>query len=177
MARLLPEARDWTGVLYRSTSPAYAASRDLVSGAGALRHGGRWSSPGGCAAVYGSLTPEIAMAEALEHYRYYGLDPWQMGRRVFCPLRVKASAVLDLTEGGLRRRLRVSLHRMRVEDWRSSMAAGRQALTQAIGDAAFEAGLEGLVVPSKPVAGGANLVLFPTNLRSPGRILELKPRR
>lgn len=176
MARLLPEARPWSGVIYRSTSPRFATSKDLVTGAGALLHGGRWNPPEALAAVYGSLTPDTAMAEALEQYRYYGLEPWRMGRRLFCPLRIEASSILDLTEGTHRQRLRVSKDRMRAEDWRTSVASGTEALTQAIGRAAFTAGLEGLLVPSRPATAGVNLVVYPANLRDPSRIQELDPK-
>lgn len=176
MARLLGEARPWSGVVYRSTSPRYATSQNLVTGGGALRHGGRWNPPGAFAAVYGSLTPETAMAEALEHYRYYGLEPWRMGRRVFCPLQVDASSVLDLTEGRLRQRIRVSIGRMRAEDWRMCMSSGKEALAQAIGRAAFTVGLEGLLVPSKPVTDGVNLVVYPSNLRGQSHVQELETR-
>jgi hypothetical protein len=41
----------------------------------------------------------------------------------------------------------------------------REALTQAVGRIAFEAGLEGLLVPSAQVRKSKNLVVFPENLR------------
>jgi RES domain-containing protein len=48
--------------------------------------------------------------------------------------------------------------------WRESIDKGREALTQAIGRAAVEEGLEGLLVPSVQVRKGVNLVVFPESL-------------
>jgi len=49
-------------------------------------------------------------------------------------------------------------------DWREERANGREALTQAIGRATYEAGYEGLLVPSAAIPNGVNLVVFPENL-------------
>src|ERR1700738_3285353 len=50
--------------------------------------------------------------------------------------------------------------------WRENMDAGREALTHAIGRIVFEAGLEGVVVPSAQARKGQNLVVFPSNLQT-----------
>jgi len=173
MGRLLREARPWEGRVFRSVSARHAKSADLVSGAGSRRFGGRWNPPG-YATVYGCLTPEVAMAETLAHYHYYGIRPWQMGRRMFCVLEVRLAVVLDLTRGDLRRRLRVSRRRMRETDWRRSLAQGEEALTQALGRAAYAAGFEGLLVPSAPAKGGTNLVAFPSNLGPGSQVAEMQ---
>lgn len=174
--RIRAEAAPWRGAAFRSTTPSYARSADLVSGEGARLHGGRWNAPGTFATVYGSATPELAMAEVLHHFRYYGLDPAAMGRRIFCVLELRLAAVFDLTEGALRRRLRVSEERMRSADWRRANERGYEAITQAVGRAAFESGVEGLVVPAAPVDGESNLVVFPGNL-APGSVLRETERR
>lgn len=171
--RVCAEGVAWQGEIFRSTTPAYARADDLVSGLGAQRHGGRWNPPGTFATVYGAFTPEGAMAEVLAHFDYFGIAPSRMGRRIFCVLEARLDAVLDLTEGAFRQRLRVSEARMRTTDWRRAVDAGEESITQAIGRAAFGSGLEGLVVPSAPAAGARNLVLFPDNLR-PKSILREK---
>src|SRR5262249_11972546 len=63
----------WKGVIYRATSPQYANSKDLVSGMGAKKFGGRWNPPGEFTAVYGAVDPETAFAESLAQQRHYGL--------------------------------------------------------------------------------------------------------
>jgi len=50
------------------------------------------------------------------------------------------------------------------------MARGEESTTQAIGRAAYAAGVLGLVVPSKPDPKGSNLVIFPERLTSTCRL-------
>lgn len=51
-------------MVFRSVTPRYASSHDLLSGYGARKHGGRWNPPGFFPAIYASLAPETALAEA-----------------------------------------------------------------------------------------------------------------
>jgi RES domain-containing protein len=169
--RCLPSAGPFRGTVFRSVTPRYATSSDLLSGQGARKHGERWNPPASFATVYTSLTPETALAETLAHYRHYRIPESQAMPRVFVAISVSLERVLDLTVGGVRHALGVSLVRMRREAWRRAQSAGREALTQAIGRAAFEAGLEGLVVPSGPDAAGKNLVVFPASLRRQSRLV------
>ena len=150
--------------------PAYAGARDLLSGEGVRRYGGRWNAAGSFAAVYASLTPETAVAEALAHSRHYGIPDADVLPRVLVALDASLAALADLTDGGARRILRVSRRRLCGEPWRRAAEAGREALTQAIGRAAFEAGLEALLVPSAASRAGANLVVFPERLRPGSRL-------
>ena len=64
----------------------------------------------------------------------------------------------------------VSECRMLEIDWRQAMASGSVPVTQRIGQAASETGLEGLLVPSAAERQGVNLVVFPQNLRSSSSI-------
>jgi RES domain-containing protein len=180
LSRIAP--RLWAGVAYRSVSPEYARSRDLLSGEGTRRHGGRWSLPGRFETVSASLSPETAVAEALARFRYYGIPEADAMPRLLVAIDVEVAALVDLTTGPSRRILRVSRRRMRREPWRRAEEHGREALTQAIGRAAFDTGLEGLLVPSAADRVGENLVLFPGRLRLGSRLrarpagLRLPPR-
>ena len=69
--RLQNVARPWCGIVYRSATPRYATTGEVLTGQGSRGTGGRWN-PAGLAAVYASLAPETALAEALAHFRYYG---------------------------------------------------------------------------------------------------------
>ncbi|HEY6146394.1 MAG TPA: RES domain-containing protein, partial [Thermoanaerobaculia bacterium] len=109
-------ARPFSGTAYRSTSPAYAGSKDLVSGEGVRRHGARWNPPG-LAAVYASLLPETAVAEALAQFRRAGIPEFAAMPRVLVALEVSLARVLPLTSGSVRRRLRVSGRRLVNEKW------------------------------------------------------------
>jgi RES domain-containing protein len=42
----LTSPKSWRGVGFRSVVPRYANARDMISGAGAFRGGGRWNTPG-----------------------------------------------------------------------------------------------------------------------------------
>ena len=92
--------------------------------------------------------------------------------RVTVSVRVRLDRVLDLTEGPTRSSLRASARRMLDEPWRQEQAAGREALTRALGRLAHELGWEGLLVPSAARRGGVKLILFPDNLAR-GSTLEI----
>jgi len=173
MRRCRPMAAPWSGVLFRSTSPEYANSRDLVSGEGSRRTGARWNPPGTFAAVYGSLDAATAVAEALAYYRRFGIPEADAMPRVLVAIETHLALALDLTSGAVRSRLSLSKRRMRTEDWLLRQAAGQEAVTQAAARAAFEEGLEALIVPSAPVPRGVNVVVFPANLRAGSRLAVL----
>jgi RES domain-containing protein len=158
-----PRAVPWAGTLYRSVAPAYAAGRHILSGRGAFEAGGRFNAPGLYPTVYASLDPQTAMAETLASCRYWGLPEEEALPRVFVAIRARLGQVLDLRDGGERQRIRLSLERMVQCDWRRAQGQGQEALTQALGRAAYDAGLEALLVPSAAAEGG-NAVIFPERL-------------
>lgn len=69
--------------------------------------------------------------------------------------------MLDLTNPKLRRALNLTLAELASEDWRKLLAIRKESLTQALGRAAAEAGLSGLLVRSAAVRRGVNVVVFP----------------
>lgn len=75
----------------------------------------------------------------------------------------------------MRRSLGLSITRLFAVDWRAEQDAGREALTQAVGRGAFEAGLQGLLVPSHAhrKAKGVNVVVFPGHLDARCRLAVL----
>lgn len=156
-----PRAAGWSGTVYRSATPRYAGSADLLSGFGARKHGGRWNPPGAFPAVYGSSSPETAVAEALATFRHYGIPVADAMPRVIVAVEARLRAVLDLTDPKTRSLLRVSRRALRQEPWRERQESGLEPLTQAIGRAAHDAGFDGLRAPSAPVSAGWTLVVFP----------------
>ena len=163
MMPLLSTAVEFVQTVYRSTTPKYATESDILSGAGSKRDGGRWN-PVGIAVVYNSLTPETAMSETFAHYRYFGIPIEESMPRTFVATVVKLRVVLDLRHGRVRQRLQVSQDRILSVDWRKEVRAGRVPITQLMGRAAAEIGLEGLIVPSAADPQGHNLLVFPENL-------------
>lgn len=165
LTRLLPVAKSFSGIAYRSTTPHYATEADLLTGEGSRRNGGRWN-PIGIAVVYASLTPEIAMAETLAHHRYYGIPIEDAMPRTFVAIESALRVVLDFCDGGVRRRLQVSEERILTVDWRQEARAGHEPITQTIGRAVHEGKREGMIVPSAADPKGHNLLVFPANLEA-----------
>jgi len=173
IARRLEACRDLLtsrrGVAFRNTSMSYANREDLLTGEGSARFAGRWN-PEGIPTVYASVSLETATAELQSHFRYYGVPLHHATPRVLVAIEYDLSAVLDVTEGRTRQRLRFSRDRMTKEDWRAACRKGPETRTQSLGRSAFAAGIEGLLVPSAAHAGQGNLVVFPGNLRASSRL-------
>lgn len=155
----------WQGTFYRATTIEYSNRRDLLSGLGSRLAGARWTPPGLFAAVYGCLEPETAMSEALANYREFGIPLSQAMPLVFVAVTVETQAVLDLTNRDVQRILGVTTRRMVSTPWQRVQERGDEALTQCLGRLAWEASLEGILVPSARVKGATNIVLFPNRRR------------
>jgi RES domain-containing protein len=172
VARCLPLAGAWAGEVFRFAVPRWATAAHLLTGAGALRAGGRWHRIGAFRAVYASLDPETALAESPAHYRRFGVPVRDAMPRTLNAVGVTLRHVLDLTAGAVRRHLVVSQARMVAEEWWVRQERDDEALTQAIGRATWTAGVEGLIVPSAARLGGRGLVYLPNN-RRPGSTLTI----
>lgn len=154
----------WAGVVYRLASVRYANRDDLLTGAGSKSHGARWNPPASVATVYSNLDIQTAVAEALAHHRYYGFAVEKALPRVLVSIQVRLQRVLNLTDRRVGRILGVTRGHLVGEDWRARNSSGEEALTQALGQVAWDAGWEGLLLPSAVSSDGANLVVFPGNL-------------
>lgn len=152
------------GVFYRVAGPRHTSADEIIAGVGAFLGGGRWNPPGVMNVVYLSRAPETAMHEANEHARYFGTAVWRGFPKVVIAIRVKADAVLDLTQPAIAAGLPEPLANLMAENWRAVMGRGDESATQALGRAVFDAGIQGLLVPSRPDPAGVNLVLFPSGL-------------
>ncbi len=159
------KAASWSGLIYRSTSLRHATSAEILSGEGSLRRGGRWNVPG-TKVIYGCLTPETAMAETLQHYRYYGIAVQDAMPRVFVAIEVSIQRSMDLTNTDRLSDLGNYLRQSLEEDWRAINSRAAEALGQAIGRAAFNAGIEALLTPSSVDKEGTNLAIFRDSLLS-----------
>jgi RES domain-containing protein len=174
LERLKPLAVPFSTIGYRSTTPEYAKEKDILSGVGSKLHGGRWN-PRGIIAVYLSLSPETAMKEALSHFNYYGLPPKNAMPRVFVAIQVQLQNVLDLTDGAIRQRIKLSKKRLLSTDWRKKMATGRGTLSQMLGSAVHASGFEALLVQSAEDVAGKNIVIFPDHFHKSSRFYLLDP--
>jgi RES domain-containing protein len=151
----------------------------MFSGRGSLQFGGRWNAPGTFRAVYASTALEVATAESLAYYRYYGFRDEDAMPRTMQAIDIKLHKVFDLTNPVIQRKLRIPWKQMQAEDWRKLQDAGKESLSQALGRAIFDVGMEGLVAPSAQVPSGINIVFFPEHQdpRSAVRIHRKRKRR
>ena len=160
----LPAAIGFHGILYRACDPFYANTRDLLTGEGSRIQGGRWNAPAEAATIYLAQSVEGAIAESLGLPSHYGFDPAKRLPLTLVAVDAVLEVVIDLTDASLRRSFGVTLADMIGCDWRSENAAGKEALPQAIGRAAFELGAHGIIVPSAVKRTFKNLNVFPANL-------------
>lgn len=135
-----------------------------MTGEGSRRNGGRYTTRGRVRAVYGTLRAEDALAEALASFRKRGIADADALPRVTAAIAIEARLMLDLRDPAILGALELSLVDL-VQEWEEEQTAGREAFTQAVGRACFEAGIDCLLVPSARLAGHSNLVAFPEALR------------
>ena len=166
----LPTAIAFRGTLYRACDPVYANTRDLLTGEGRRKLGGRWNSAHSFAAVYLAESAEGAIAEWLGLPSHYGFDPASRLPLTLVAVDAALDVVLDLADAATRRLLAVTLRAMTGCDWRNENAAGHEALTQALGRAAFEGGAHGIIVPSAVKRTFKNLIVFPAHLSGASRL-------
>jgi RES domain-containing protein len=153
----------WSGMGFRSVVPRYANTRDMISGVGAFRGGGRWNTPG-IHAVYASLEPGLSVDEAMGVvFSDRGFSVSDIRPRVVAGLLCQLNAVIDLsTDRAVPPWLK--LGELMSEDWNTANTNGRESASQAFGRAVSEMS-EALLVPSARRVG-INLVVYPKSLRA-----------
>jgi RES domain-containing protein len=162
--RCLPLATRLNRVIYRVASVRRANPADLIAGVGSQLTGGRWTPPGDFRAVYGSLEEVTALDEARQQNLRLGVPPWMALPLVLTAIEVDLEPALDLTDGRVRRALRVSRARMLGEPWWVLQERGQEALTQALGRLARDDGFAALLAPSAARPRGTNVVIYPDRL-------------
>jgi RES domain-containing protein len=159
------KATAWKGTVYRAVGAEYANSRDLLSGEGTKRFGGRWTPPASFATVHASLDVNTAVSENLGMQGLYGVAVDARLPIVLVAIDVQLQQLLNLTHESVLAEMNLTRRRLLRGSWRNTMQKGYEALTQALGRCAFEEGLEGLLVPSAQARKGVNLVVFTENLQ------------
>lgn len=152
-------------IVYRTVQIEYANKRDLISGLGTKQFGGRWTPPGLFATFHASLDANVALMESLSTQKHYGIAATGVLPLVLVAIDLKLQEILNLTDEDRLAELNLTRQKLIRCRWRQNMEKGHEALTQAVGRIAYEAGLEGLIVPSAQVRGQKNLIVFPDNLK------------
>lgn len=160
----------WDGEAYRATAVKWANLRDLMSGEGSRRWGGRWNPPGIFRTVYLSLDLDTAEHEYFAQNRRNGLPDSEGLPFVKSGAVVRLSRTLDLTSADVRKRLGV----MKREIVSGSHDPGPESLTQAVGRIAHSECYQGLIVPSAAAPRRSNIVIFPDKLE-PDQLMPVHP--
>ena len=171
------DTASFRGTLYRVSDPTYANTRDLLTGEGSRKYGGRWNAPGSLSVVYLAQSIEGAIAETLGMASHYGFNPAARLPLTLVAVEAILGAVLDLTDAQVRKALGTTLSAMGKCDWRGENAAGREAMTQALGRAAFANGLHGIIVPSATKRTFINVNVFPSHLGGSEKLSILRADR
>lgn len=167
-------AEPFAGTVFRFIAPKYSAVDEMFAGKGSIHADGRWLAKGQCRAIYTALLPETALAESLASNRYYGFPDANSAPLIFVTAEAKLNEVVDLRDGKVRQRLRISESAILDTDWRKENNKGKESITQALGWALHDAGVEGFIVPSSAERSGANLIVFPRNLKHSSHVKVLK---
>jgi RES domain-containing protein len=169
------QAVGWAGVIYRSAPPKWAAGRDMLTGAGSMKSGGRFNAAGTFPMVYGSTTPELAMIESLAFQRRAGLPVERALPLVFKAISVKVERILDLTDAGVLTALGLTVTQLPTEQWWLARLRREESLTQAVGRAAHAQGIQALRVASAHSADhGHNILLLSDHISPPSELKALR---
>jgi RES domain-containing protein len=149
----------WSGSVLRHHAPRYGA----LDGEGARTNGGRWNPPGSFPVVYTAIDRDTVDRELGRLARRAALPIEALLPRRLATIEVQLSRVLDLTDASVRRRLGVVGADMVADDW---------ARTQAIGQAAHDAGFEGVLAPGAD--GGTTLAIFRESLGAGSTVRRIR---
>ncbi|MBK1878784.1 RES family NAD+ phosphorylase [Pelagicoccus mobilis] len=154
----------FNGSLFRFVSPNHSTVTGIRNGRGGLKASGRWHLKGSFPCLYTATTPETALQEALAQKRYHSLPDYESLPRVLIGLKAKLLHLLDLTDGRIRQRLRISESKITECDWRDeNRFENQESITQSLGRAIYNQGYEGIIAPSSAdQPDGVCLVLFPS---------------
>ena len=161
--------------LFRMVNPKQFRDADILNGVGGYKCSGRWNLKEQFHCTYMSRSPETALEEVLAPSRRKNLSDANSLPRVLVCISVKLNVLLDLTDGNLRKKLRVSRKRMIEERWWSRNFNQQEAITQAVGRAAFAQHYEGMIVPSAADPHGSNVIVYPENLIASSELRVITP--
>lgn len=160
----------WEGDCWRYQDIDFPSAKQILSGEGALRNGGRLNAKGGFRVVYGSAKDETALKESAARAQRYGLTVRKP--RILVCIEMKLQKVLDLRQVPLLEALGVTLAELGAEDWETLQNNGIESLGQSLGRAAFDTKAEAVIIPSFAHHGGLNVAWFPEN-RLAGSEIEI----
>lgn len=163
LQRLKNAIGPWKGFCFRSSALEFARPKKLLSGAGALSHGGRWNAPGSFRCVYLSNAGTAAYVESLPIAQRHGLNDALIEPRVVIAIELIFQRMLDIPELAAKAP-QIDLKGLLSEDWRTINDNGLESNSKAFGRAAYTLGAEAILVPSADSDTATNTIIFPENL-------------
>jgi len=173
LAKALAPARavPFSGTAFRMVPKAFADPTQALSGVGAARRGGRWN-PQGVRAVYLGedaklLAREVGYAQSLGGAFRAGPKP----PMVLYSVEFELARVLRVDDVFVTR-IGAGWDDLLRDDWAAAIGKGELTTAMRIGQVAYDARFEALVVPSAqdPERKRWNLVVFPDNLLAGSRL-------
>lgn len=169
----LTTAQPFQATTYRAVQDKYRQTP--LSAVGSIRVGGRYNPKGVFEALYLAESPEIALGEVGFSRSSGGkFETQPLAPYLLLSVQVKLQQVIHLEDWLAE--LDVTFEDL-LAPWRHLQNEGKLPLTQALGTAALNVGLEGLIVPSRLRGGADNLVVFPSNLQTESSIEVFDPER
>src|SRR5690242_20492181 len=83
---------------FRFAALKYGQSKDLLSGNGAKRSGGRINGIGTFPVIYTSTDPQTATAETFQNFAAFGFAKDNVRPKVIVGVEIQVAGVLDLTD-------------------------------------------------------------------------------
>ena len=148
----------FSGVVFRHIAP----HRGCLSGEGARQAGGRWNPPDSFPVLYTGLSERTVIDEFYRLAERSTLPVDSFMPRTLCILEAELESVLDLRPDDGLSKVGLSLDQLRSYSMREC---------QAVGDAAHQLGLEGILAPSATGTGEV-LAIFELNLRQSSSVRE-----
>ena len=176
-AYVVAHAKAFSGDTFRFANAGYASADVLISGYGAMQHGGRWNPRGEFPTTYLALDVETAWAEKLHTFRHYGLPLEHCLPASLVLIKINLFQVLDLTTASHRNRLGLTAETMIAGRPPAPNGSRHELARHALARLAHAAGIEGLLVPSARRPDGKNLVVFPQNLGKRSELIIVNPER
>lgn len=177
MASAVRHVRRWEGTVFRSAPPEWSSGRNMLTGIGSFRAGGRFNAVESVPMVYASTTPELAMTESLAFRRRAGLPVEEAMPLVFKAIFVRVERLLDLTDPLILKTLGLTPAKLKGEAWWLARLDGKESLTQAVGRAAHAHRVQALLAASAHAAGGAagqNVLVLPDHVSPPSELRVLR---
>lgn len=157
------------GFVYRAVAPRWAHPNYLINGEGGFKHPGRWIAARVARMVYASFAESTALKESRGNLKFYRISqPVPQPRTLVC-IGIRLQQCIEISRTNLSQ-IGLTADEILDEDWRSQSGRGQPCLSQWIGQCAFEAPVEAVVVPSAVDGRAKNLLWFPENLLASSKV-------